>query len=223
LEDKLRVTPKAVEIAENVVKNIEGRAADGGISLPFVASMVAAAPDGDHVEIGALFGASAITAALMKKELGHKGKVYCIDPYDVEERAKYVHASTPDVQEQLSGNPEILVANAKKFGVEIELIQEYSDPWPKVLEDRTFVTAYVDGDHLGDIPWKDFENLRGKVTDYIAFDNFEEEYPDVVAAVVKALDTDDWFAYYKNMSFFALRRILPSRNDPTAPFQLLSL
>lgn len=219
----MRVTPKSAEIAENVVKNIEGRAADVGISLPFVASMVAAAPDGDHVEIGALFGASAIAAALMKKELGHKGKVYCIDPYDAEERAKYVSGNTPEVEATLSGTPELLMENAKKFGVELELVQAYSDPWPEELKDNTFVTAYVDGDHLGEIPWKDFENLRGRVTDYIAFDNFEEEYPDVVDAAIKAANSDDWFLYYKNLSFLALRRILPARTDQTAPFQLLSL
>ena len=219
----MRISKQALETAKNVVDNIEGRAADHGISLPFLAAMVEAAPDGDHIDIGSLFGASAITAALMKKELGHKGKIYCIDPYDEEERAVQVVAS-PDLDPNLiSGSPEELMANAKKFEVELILIHKKSDPWPKELENATFATAYIDGAHIGEGPQKDFENLRGRVTNYIGCDNYEEEYPDVVSAMYKGMDTDDWFLYYKNITFVALRRILPTRSDPTAPFQMLSL
>ncbi len=220
----MRVSAKAIDIAKAVVKDIDGRAADSGVSLPFVAAMVEAAPDGNHVDIGSLFGASAITAALMKKELGHKGKVYCIDPYDAEARAKDVSfVSGKIAPELLSGTPEALKKNADKFGVELTLVRKNSFPWPKELEDVVFATAYIDGDHKGDAPWNDFESLRGRVTDYIGTDNFEEEYADVVASMVKAMDTDDWFLYYKNLTFVALRRILPHRSDQTAPFNLLSL
>jgi hypothetical protein len=217
----LRVSEKAVEIASDVVKNIKGRAADGGISLPFIAAIVEAGPDGDHVDIGSLFGASAITAALMKKHLGHKGKVYCIDPYDDEERSKnVVGMGMPD--ELLSGSKEELMDNAKLFDVELILIEKYSDPWPKELEEAVFATAYIDGDHRAPLPWNDFENVRGRTTDYIGFDNFEEEYPDVVEACMKAADEDDWFLYFKNLTFFALRRILPHRSWPDSVDQMLS-
>jgi len=218
----MRVSVKALEIADQVVKNIEGRAADGGISLPFIAAMVEAGPDGNHVDIGSLFGASAIAAALMKQHLGHKGKVYCIDPYDPKERAKNVVPHNEKVAELLSGTPKELKENAKKFGVELELVQAYSYPWPDKLKDVVFATAYIDGDHIKDMPWNDFESLRGRTTDYIGFDNFEEEFADVVAAALRAADSDDWFLYYKNITFLALRRILPHRSDPTAMSQVLS-
>ena len=215
----MRVSEKAVEIAMKVTKEIGGRAADSGVSLPFIAAMVEAAPDGDHVDIGSLFGASAITAALMKKELGHKGKVYCIDPYE-KRTVKRGENITPEL---LEGNPEALMENAEKFEVKLTLIQERSDPWPEKLKGATFVTAYIDGDHMGDAPWIDFENLRGRTTGYIGCDNYEEEYADVVEALWKAMNTDDWFLLYKNITFVALRRILPGRSDPTAPFQMMSL
>jgi hypothetical protein len=217
----LRVSEKALEIASDVVKNIKGRAADGGMSLPFIAAMVESGPDGDHVDIGTLFGASAITAALMKKHLGHKGKVYCIDPYDDEERAKHVIPMNMP-EELLSGSEEELMDNAKLFEVELTLIKEVSDPWPKKLDTAVFATAYIDGDHRAPIVWNDFENVRSRTTDYIGFDNFEEEYADVVAACMKASDTDDWFLWYKNLSFLALRRILPHRSWPELPDQMLS-
>ncbi len=218
----MRISKQAVEIAQNVVKNIKGRAADHGISLPFLAAMVEAAPDGDHVDIGSLFGASALVVALMKKELSHKGKVYCIDPYDAEERAKQVVAGEGLDLNLVSASPEELLANAEAFDVELTLIQKKSNPWPEELENHTFVTAYIDGVHLGKGPWQDFENLRGRVTNYIGCDNYEEEYADVVSALYKAMDTDDWFLYYKNITFVAIRRILPARSDPMAPFQMLS-
>jgi len=223
----LRVSEKAVEIAIDIVKNIEGRAADNGVSLPFIAAMIEAGPDGNHVDIGSLFGASAIAAALMKKHLGHTGKVYCIDPYDDEDRNKHVAASN-DLTESglLCGSAEVLMKNAKKFDVELILIEKISHPWPSELEAVTFATAYIDGDHMGDAPWNDFENLRGRVTDYMGCDNFEEEYEDVTQAMLKAAATEDWFMYYKNLSFCAIRRILPSRAEAMATdkqFMLLSL
>lgn len=221
-EEKLRITPTAVKIAMKVAKEIKGRAADNGIALPFVAAMVEAAPDGDHIDIGSLYGASAIAAALMKKELGHKGKIYCIDPYDDTEREAKVYRTAAITDDQLCGSPEELMENAEHFDVELEFIRKPSHPWPEELKDNTFVTAYIDGDHLGDGPWNDFENLRGRVTDYIGCDNYEEEYADVVHAMWKAMDTEDWFLFYKNITFVALRRILPHRSDPIAPFALLS-
>jgi hypothetical protein len=158
----------------------------------------------------------------MKKKLGHKGKVYCIDPYDAEERAQSVAAKGNLSQELLSGTPEALMKNAEALGVKLELIQKKSHPWPEELEDITFATAYIDGDHKGDAPWNDFENLRGRTFGYIGTDNFEEEYPDVVAAMLKAIDTEDWFLYYKNYIFLALRRVLPNRSSQIEPFILLA-
>ena len=225
----MRISPLALETATEVAKYFteqqqagKGRAADAGISLPYIAAMVENADDGNHVDIGSLFGASAITAALMKKKLGHEGKVYCIDPYNDEARQAAVSASTEQVQQLLSGTPEALMKNAEAMGVELELIQKESHPWPAELEDVTFATAYIDGDHKGDAPWNDFENLRGRTFGYIGTDNFEEEYPDVVAAMLKATDTEDWFLYYKNYIFLALRRVLPNRSSQIEPFVLLA-
>ena len=43
----MRIPTKAADIAARVVKDIKGRAADGGIALPFLAAMVAA----DYVSV----------------------------------------------------------------------------------------------------------------------------------------------------------------------------
>lgn len=212
----MKIYKEALDATQEVLKGIEGRVADGGISLPFIASMAANAGNGDHIEIGALFGASAIAVALTKQKLGLEGLVYCIDPYNAEARTAEVNIN-PNVAGQLNGTPEELLANAEKFGVELKLIQEYSEPWPKQLEANNFVSAYIDGDHLHGMPKKDFENLRGRVSNYIGFDNVEEGYPDVAAAFLEGAMTNEWFLFYKNVTFGALRRTMPPRGSGNTP------
>jgi len=219
----MRVLPEAIEITNKVAVGLAdrgGRAADNGISLPFLLSMIAAGGDGDHVDIGSLYGASAIGAALIKKEMGLEGDVYCIDPYDSETRDASVRAQEMD--NPVSATPEELMANAEFFEVELKLIQKESHPWPEELTDNVFATAYIDGAHNLDAPMNDFLNLRGRTTNYIGTDNFEEEYPSVVASMVFAMDQEDWFCWYKNLVFIALRRIIPNRGDHTLPSQVLA-
>ena len=225
----MKIYPESFEIIKELneaLKNetFEGRIADNGASLIFVTSMVANAGDGDHVEIGTLFGASAIAVALMKKKLGLKGDVYCIDPYDADTRKKNVQIASEKVDPALlSATPKAVKANAKLFDVELTLIQKHSDPWPERLKDNHFVTAYIDGDHLNDMPYKDFVNLSERTSDYIGFDNYEEGYVDVLGGFNKILSENiDWVLYYKNATFAALRRRLPPRGtEAKAPVTAL--
>ena len=223
----MRILPEAIDVSNQVAKKLVdngGRAADGGISLPFLGSMVAAAGDGHHCDIGTLYGASALTAALVKQKMKFDGLVYCIDPYDKETRDAKIQPQA-GIQGNVSATPEEFWKNVDDFGVRdrIRLVQKPSHPWPDELKDVVFASAYIDGDHIGRGPWNDFENLRGRTTGYIGADNVEEEYPDVVDAMLRAADTDDWFCYYKNITFMALRRVHPSRTTPWHPGFLLTL
>ena len=190
-----------------------GRAADSGWSLPWLACMVAQAGDGDHVDIGTLFGASAITAALVKKRLGKAGTVYCVDPF---EERKMVLWRTEIPPEERAGTPEHLMENAAKMGVELKLVQKRSYPWPEELNASAFSSAYIDGDHRKDAPFRDFRSLAIRVTKYIGFDNYEEGFPDVMNAFHRSLHTGDWSCFFKNGGFAALRRKIydPERKIP---------
>lgn len=212
----MRVLPEVFPLVSKVMKVIaenKGRAADAGVSLPFLGSMVWLANGGNHVDIGTLYGASALTAAAVLQHRNLEGTVYCVDPYDAETRAKQVRP-TEGMVGNLSGTPEELFKNAKDLGLEdrIKLVRKPSHPWPEELNDVFFATAYIDGNHLREAPWNDFQNLRGRVSHYIGADNYEEEYPDVVDAMWKAMNTDDWFLWYKNVTFVALRHILIPRS-----------
>ena len=203
---------KAFQIAGYITQNIEGRAADGGSNLPYLISMAIAAGPGNHCETGTLFGASAVAVALAKKEWGFPGKVYCIDPYLPRDVAVNPNANV--APGTLDGKPEILANNAVKFGVEdrIVLMHAKSQPFPTPLLNEKFVSAYIDGDHMGQMPWWDFMELSRRTEHYIAFDNYEESYPSVENAVIRAINAGDWHLFYKNSSFVALRKINPSQD-----------
>lgn len=211
----MRIISETVGISHEIASVLEkngGRAADSGLSLPFLGSMVYLAGDGDHVDIGSLYGASAIMAAKIKERFNLKGIVYAIDPYDPITR-EIQAAPQPGMIGKLSATPEEFWKNVEEFGLKdrVRLIQKRSHPWPEELKDAVFASAYIDGDHTGHAPWNDFLNLRGRVTQYIGCDNYEEEYADVVEAMIKAMNSEDWFLYYKNITFVALRRLLPPR------------
>ena len=212
-----------VDIARRVIKgfddgNFYGRAADGGISLPALSTMIMAAGHGDHVDIGSLFGASSIAAALTKKEAGWGGTVYCIDPY-TDRRQQGVAFFPGRDPRLLDGAPEHLEANVKAAGLEwgkdVVLIHKLSHPWPDELKDEKFVSAYIDGNHLAPFPWQDWLNVSERTQNLIAFDNVEEEYPDVIAAFVKAQQNPEWIVFYKSEIFGVLRRRLPPRSRGT--------
>ncbi len=221
----MKIYPESFEIIKEINQKLkegsfEGRVADNGVNLVFLTSMIANAGNGDHVEIGTLFGASAIAVALIKKKLELEGDVYCIDPYDAEQRSADTRlVDTKDGvdsedQSFLNATPEALRKNAKLFDVKLTLIQKSSDPWPEELKDNHFASAYIDGNHLYDMPYKDFMNVSERTSDYIGFDNYEEGYPDVLGGLNKALnESEDWVLFYKNASFAALRRRLPPRGQ----------
>ena len=212
----MRIHPVAISSSKTVIKHLEGRAADDGISLPWVSSMVAVAGNGNHLEIGSLFGATAIAAALVKKELNYTGKVYCIDPY-LPRDEKIAGTSGQLPPEILNGSPEALMENAKKMDVELTLIHKKSQPWPKELEKVNFVSAFIDGEHINDTPWKDFQECAKRTSGYIAIDNYEEGYPEIIEVVNRILLEmgREWSIYYKNHICIIFRRALPGREAGT--------
>jgi len=122
----MRIISETVGISHEIASVLEkngGRAADSGLSLPFLGSMVYLAGDGDHVDIGSLYGASAIMAAKIKERFNLKGIVYAIDPYDPITR-EIQAAPQPGMIGKLSATPEEFWKNVKVTGTGEELNQD---------------------------------------------------------------------------------------------------
>ena len=193
---------KAAALVVNAFANkeLEGYPADHGISLPWVCQMAINAGAGDHLEIGTSWGASAIAVALTKKAAGLPGHVYCIDPYK---------KNRNNVMMTQQGFKTATLAGAKRnfviAEVDVTVIKASSHPFPKKLKDKKFVSSYIDGDHINDMPYKDLLACAKRTQHYIGMDNYEEGYPDVLDAAHKFMSMQEWNLYFKNFLFVAFR------------------
>lgn len=168
----------------DVLSRMHGRMGDPGVdNAATVGAFAVLGGPGDYVEIGTLWGGSAMVVALMKKYFRVPGKVYCVDPLD----GYHVREGlfVPNEKMEAPVTPETLWENASIFGVEdmIVSVPRLSFPWPEELTDNVFTVAYIDGDHVGKMPMNDWESVSPRTSRFVLFDNYEPQYGDVVAAV----------------------------------------
>jgi predicted O-methyltransferase YrrM len=201
------------EIVENVSKNIHGRLANMigeriTKNIDILLDFVEKAGGGNHLEIGALHGGSAIAVALLKKELGHGGIVLTIDPLN-----GYYHKYAPredaiDTQSGVPVTPGTLFHNINKFGVgdRVAVLQANSVPFPRLAEMK-FSTAFIDGDHRDGVPLQDWKSVRDIVTKYVIFDNCADTHPDVVHACTVATQDNNWYCVYDKDIMFVVERV----------------
>lgn len=183
------------EQIEDIRRIIRGRPAGEPHDYGLLAQMVHNAGDGDHVEIGTYYGASAILAAQTKLKYRLGGRVVCIDPLD----GYYGNAA-----EEIT--PGVLRANAQACGVSLRIVRGVSTPWPAELENNRFVSAFIDGWHWGDVPLEDFRNLSKRVARFILFDNYDERHPDVVRSCLIAAEYPEWIPVHVSGISFLLER-----------------
>ena len=148
-----------------------------------LADMVIQSGDGDYVEIGTWQGASAIVAALTKKRRNLGGRVYCVDHFK---------GFNGEFHQPGYVTKEDAEKNIVRFGVMdmVEIHEAGSIPFPI---DRQFSCAFIDGDHWGDAPYKDFLEIKGRVDKFILMDDYDSDHEDVQNAVQKIIDNhDDW-------------------------------
>lgn len=184
----------ALEVAHAVRLNICGRVADYPEKLALM-GILSALCGGNYLEIGTLFGGSMITISLIRELFGVCGTVVCIDPLN-----GYYYDRT-GMGEDLCGvapTKEVLLSNATLFDVQDEVVvyEQNSIPFPQELESATFGMSYIDGDHWGDVPERDWMNVKDITTDLVVIDNCSEDYPDVKRAVDVALSDDEWYELY---------------------------
>lgn len=187
-------TPK--EIVEFVEMHIYGRLAnkvgDKRVNnVEVVLEHVLKANGGNHLEIGTLFGGSAIAVALLMEEYVLPGVVVCVDPLN----GYYIHKNGHG--KDTSGfdvSPDTFLLNLDTFKINhrVALIRSYSDRVDYEDMGIPFSTAFIDGDHDGDAPLEDWNNIKDCVYDYIIFDNYDKQHPDVIKACHMATKDPDW-------------------------------
>lgn len=183
-------------IINYIHETIDGRMCDEQSNCLYLASTVQEAGGGNYVEIGSLFGGTAIMASLVMKDLGLTGKVYAIDPFDgyytgtKNEKNRLVGAEVDPLTHKTI-TIERAQRNAKNLGADVEFIKAKSNPWP-IADEVNFAVAYIDGDHWNNGPWQDWLNLKDKVDKFIVFDNCDKKHPAIQEACAKAWLDPDW-------------------------------
>ena len=171
----------AKEIIEEFNKDCQGRAMLGAEAAALLMECVAMT-DGDYIEIGSAFGGSAIMAAKAMAE--RPGTVYCIDNFlgvNILEGSDAVYGA--------------FWSNVIDFGVAQRVVafNQSHPPFPNPIHFHEFSVGLIDGDHLGEGPLKDFFALDSRVTDYLLFDNANQD--PIEATIGAAIKGGNWEEY----------------------------
>jgi len=139
----------------------------------------------DYIEIGTLFGGSAVEAGQRVS-----GEVHCVDPlygYNGEQ-------GRTDPECGLIPSPAIVRKNWQSAGLaqdRLFLHIQKTPPLPTSLAGRMFDVAYIDGDHSVEGAMSDWKLLRDRVRKFILFDDINNK-PAVRHAVQVAAAERDW-------------------------------
>lgn len=168
-----------------ISERITGRIACDATACGIIAQAIVSSEAGDHLEIGTLFGGTAILAAKIKREKGDGGKVVVIDPLD----GYYDKGKDPITK--LAPDVRIFEENMSLFGVvdKVELHAVVSNPLPV---EGPFVTALIDGDHSYEGCLADWLNVKEITSRYVIFDNVDKNYQGVVKVFSQACSSEGW-------------------------------
>lgn len=173
---------------ELVRSNINGRFAMSAEDADLLRMAIIEAP-GDYIEIGTLWGASAIFAALVHKLYDIPGKVYAIDPmigyYGGDDGTR-----RPTIKD--------FINNTKRFSVNVELVQAYSDPFP--LNVMASVVL-IDGNHSAEWVEKDWKNSKQHSSRFVIFHDYNDP---VISNYIERID--DWKIWKKCETMAVLER-----------------
>ena len=149
-----------------------------------------AALPGDHVEIGCLWGGTAILAALAKINANKKGHVYSIDKMS----GGYWERGDPGCDYAVPKEATIH-RNIQRMGVQdrITVIRAESDPLPLPSKVKP-VTVLIDGAHSYDGCLRDWQNVKKLAPKFVLFHDYGTgKHPGVQKVVDEhAYKDPDW-------------------------------
>jgi len=189
------------EIIDYINENIDGRMCDEQDNCLYLASAIYEAGDGNYLEIGSLFGGTAIMASLIKRELGYSGDVYAIDPFDEyykntrnDDGGKIGAPVDPITRKEVTiGRAK---ANAENLGADVKFIKGKASA-KTIPAGVRFNVVFIDGDHWNDAPWQDWLLVKDITDHVIVFDNCDREHPAVEKAVAQAWLDPEWSLVFK--------------------------
>ncbi len=141
---------------------------------------------GLHVEIGCLWGGTAILAMLAKNMNKVTGHVVSIDFM----LGKFWNSEDPVIGKLPT--PQDVYMNMIRFGLEgdISVLRCSSYPFPLAGHIKP-VTALIDGDHREEGCRRDWESLKDRTKKYILFHDYDLYHPGVTGVVDEIVRADE--------------------------------
>lgn len=170
---------------------------DGGL----LAEMVYRAGNSDHLELGTLFGATAILAAIIKREFDFDGQVFCVDNFGF-------------LRDEYPVGPDLVLENAARFDVDERLTIIKGDTYPLPVDvghhvgrDGNFGSTYIDAAHDFASCQRDWISVKD-MSNAVAFHDYDMEHMGVVSALRNAMQEPGWWLVHLSHHTAILERIV---------------
>ena len=173
------------ELIDYVDKRLIGRVAFNGYDEAMLLVQKVEKP-GMHVEIGCLWGGSAVLAAMAKSVNKASGHIVSIDHM----LGKFWNSEDPLTHKRPT--PQDVYMNMIRFGVEgmISVLRCVSYPFPLAGHIKPD-TALIDGDHLQEGCTRDWESLKDITKECILFHDYDIYHPGVKNVVDELVRKDE--------------------------------
>lgn len=146
-----------------------------------------AGKEGDYLDIGCLWGGTAILAALSKIENDVDGHVYTIDSM----RGGYWAHGDPEVENEALSYTKVIL-NLRNFSVEsrVDVLVADSNPLP-LPKDVKPTVVLIDGDHRYEGCMTDWLNVKKLEPDYVLFHDYNTKHPGVTRVIDQVKEHDN--------------------------------
>ena len=134
--------------------------------------------NGDHVDIGTLWGATAVLSGLAKVRGKRKGTVYTVDTM----RGGYWDYGDPGFG-HVKPTARAVVENIRAFNLQRRVVPVRAPSFPFPLPGLLPATALIDAGHEYERCLRDWESLKPITTGAIAFHDYCKTHPGVVRVV----------------------------------------
>lgn len=197
LQEEFRQGTRMKPVVKRAIEKNGGKFSMHPADAGAIAQCCANAP-GEYLEIGSLFGGSAIIAALFST-----GHVYGIDPFGY---------SMGQTKTGATPSAEVVMQNAYEWGAQdkITMFTQKHPPLPPELENMRFSVAFIDGDHTYGGAHKDWENLKDRVDRYVLFHDVVSSSFGCRRAFAEAGQDPKWEQIYLAGKMGILEKITPN-------------
>ncbi len=149
---------------------------------------------GDYLEIGVLYGGSAIIASMFCR-----GQVYGIDPFEW---------GPTQTHHRIYPKQEVAEANVYSWGLpEPRFFTQKHPPMPPELKNNQFDVVFIDGDHTYEGAKADWDNVRERVNNFILFHDIHNPKHGAREAYIEAMLDPEWEEVYAKKKMGVLRRV----------------